>query len=483
MSEQSSVINAQSDNNQSNLVEDLNQNVEQKSAPNEVLEISEQIEVNSKNVVEQQPSTEQPENNGTIETKTKPAHQTAELDPAILEKLKQIKAEGKTVTAKVEDRVRGGLKLVFENIPLFLPISHYTLKSNPSEDELIRSVGDILEVEILEINEDVPSHRRNIIVSRKNILEKKFWEEIREGTIVEGTVTSITTFGIFLEVGGFEGLVHISRMSRKRLSSTKNFAKKGDKLKAVVVEVDKAKKRIGLSIADLEPSPWTNVAEKYPVNSIQKVTVKKIVDFGVFVELPDGIEGLIRSNNLSWTQRFDNPKEILQVGQEIDAMVVSVSPDKEMLALSYKHTLHNPWLDIEQKIKINDEVQGIVKQVKPEGVIVTVADEYDGFMPKSKIKNIGKGKKIPFKKGDKVDVIIVDLSPNNQSLILELKQDADALENDNFNRQKNRSNNKQKHDDRPQYHQPIETTSTEVSSFSLSDMIGEDAFNKLFKNN
>lgn len=473
MTEQSSVINAQTDNNQTHLGENLNQNVEQQVAEEPVAETTN----TSPDVVQ----VEVTEESKPTETSKKPAP-TVELNPEVIAKLKEIQKAGSTIVAKVEDKVKGGLKLSYEGIPIFLPASHYSLRPNPTEDELIQSVGDLLEVEILEINDDVPSHKRNIIVSRKRLLEDKFWNEIKEGQIIEGPVTSVTTFGIFIDIGGFEGLVHISRLSRKRVVSTKSFAKTGEKLKAVVIEVDKEKKRIGLSIADLEPSPWDGIAEKYPVNSIQKAVVKRLVDFGAFVELSDGIEGLIRNIDLSWTKRVNNPKDILTVGQTIDVQVMSINADKELLSLSYKHTQPNPWIELEQKIKIGDEKIGIVKQAKPEGAVVTIDEEFDGFIPRSRMRNLLQGKKVPFKKGDSIEVIVADFNPAQQSLILEPKGEAQAREEQQKERQSRNNNRQQRNDDRPTHNQPIEMTSNEVSNFSFSDMLGEETLSKLLGN-
>lgn len=472
MTEQSSVINAELDNNQTILVE-TNQNVEQTISENaEVIAETPAIE-----------AAEAPAAEATVATEEapKPKAEKAprprqEIPTEVMEKLKELKETGKTITAKVEDRVRGGLKLSFERAPLFLPTSHFSLKPNPTEDELIQSVGAQLEVEILEINEDLPAHKRNIIVSRKRLLESKFWNEIKEGDIVEGPVTSITTFGIFLDIGGFEGLVHISRMSRKRVDSTKSFAKKGDKFKAVVVEVDKNKKRIGLSIAELEPSLWDGVAERFPLNTTHKAVVKRFVDFGAFVELAEGIQGIIRNPDLSWSRRVNNPKDILTLDQEIDVLITAINPDKELFTLSYKHTQPNPWSGIENELKVGDEKTAVVRQVKPEGAILSI-NEIDGFMPKSKMGNLGKGKKVPFKKGDLVQVVISDLSPAQQSLILEPKEDlsAKAAEKEEKGR-----GGRQRWEDRPAVPQQLEATSTEVGNFTFSDMLGEDALKKLF---
>ena len=484
MTEQSSVINANLDNNQNNLVK-TNQNVEQTNENAEVLTEAPVVEapVAEAPIVEapvaEAPVAEAPVTEATSEIQTpapQPAQRTRQDIPiAVLSKLKEVYDTNGVIQAKVEDRVRGGLRMSFEGAPLFLPTSHFSLKSNPTEEELIQSVGAVLNVEILEINEDAPSHKRNIIVSSKNLLEKKFWDEIKEGQIIEGPVTSITTFGIFIDIGGFEGLVHISRMSRKRVDSTKTFCKKGDKFKAVVVDVDKSKKRIGLSLADLEPSLFENVADKYPLNSVHKAVVKRFVDFGAFVELEDGIQGIIRNPDLSWTRRVNNPKDILSLEQEIDVHVSAINPDKELLTLSYKLTQPNPWPEIEKELKIGEEKTATVVFVKPEGAILAIND-VDGFMPKSKMGPLGKGKKVPFKKGEQVEVVITDLVASSQSLILEPKDVPTPKANDRDDRG---NRGRRNWDDRPTSIPQIQPSSNEVANFAFSDMLGEDTLKKL----
>lgn len=481
MTEQSPVIDATIDNNPANIVENANQNVEQEAAANtsehEVIETTAQASVTEEQVPEAtisqviEPITQETSN-------AKPERIRKEIDAEVLAELKDCRNNNRTLTAKVEDRVRGGLKLNYKGVALFLPTSHFGVRSNPNEEELIRAVGDVMEVEVLEINDDVPSHKRNIIVSRKNLLESKFWNDIKVGDVVTGPVSSITTFGIFIDVGGYEGLVHVSRLSRKRVDNPKNFAKKGDIIQAKVVEVDLDKKRIGLSISDLEPSLWTNVHEKYPIGSTTKVKVKRFVDFGAFVELEDGIEGLIRNTDLSWTQRINHPKEVLEIEQEIEAQILSINPDKELLALSYRATQPNPWNDVEQKIQIGNEKIGIIKQIKNEGLVITIDDTIDGFMPKSKMRNIMKGNKIPFKKGDQIEVIVADIAAAQQSLILEPKGiEQESREKKEPREQRERKPRQQKEENFS--NQPMEMTTTEVGNFSFSEMLGEDVLSKL----
>ena len=489
MTEQSPVINATIDNNPANTNENSNQNVEQETtnatSEQEITEKTELAELPNKTEFPEQTNAETSskvlsEQSPTKVSTPKPEKNRNQIDAEVLAELKECLATKRTIQAKVEDRVRGGLKLNYKGVALFLPTSHFDVRSNPNEEELIRAVGDLLEVEVLEINDDVPTHKRNIIVSRKNLLETKFWNNIKVGDIVSGPVSSITTFGIFIDIGGYEGLVHISRLSRKKIDNPKNFAKKGDILQAKVVEVDTERKRIGLSIVDLEPSPWLNINEKYPVGSTVNAKVKRFVDFGAFVELENGIEGLIRNADLSWTQRINHPKEVLTIGQEIQAQVTSINPDKELISLSYRATQPNPWKDIEQKIQVGSQKTGIVKQIKNEGVVITIEDSIDGFMPKSKMRNLMKGNKIPFKKGEQIEVVVADIAPAQQSLILEPK---DFEQPETKERKESRSEQKEKkqkqHKEETNNTQPIEMTTTEVGNFSFSDILGEEILSKL----
>ncbi len=426
-----------------------------------------------------------------------PAKPRVEVDPAVLNEVLEHRNAGTSLTAKVEDRVRGGLKLNYKGLALFLPISHFGIRSNPNEEDLIRAVGDFLQVQVLEVNEDVPLHRRNIIVSRKKLLETGFWDNIKLGDIISGPVTSITTFGVFIDIGGYEGLVHISRLSRKKIDNIKNFTKKGEILQAKVVEVDKDKQRIGLSMSDLEPSMWDKIPEKFPVGSEITVKVKKFINFGAIVDLGDGIDGIIRNQDMSWTKRINDPAEILQLNTEVQAIVLSINTDKELVSLSFRAVLENPWSTIEEKIQIGQEKVGIIQQVKPEGIVVTIEGIFDGFIPKSKMRNMQKGKKLPFKKGDTIEVIVADLVVASQSLILSPKDAGEDNGENNGNNnapyhqnrgersggdRERKPRNFNRSNDKDYTPQPVEMTSNEISNFSFSDMLGEDILKKLNAN-
>ncbi|HAW08029.1 MAG TPA: hypothetical protein DCW42_02500 [Bacteroidetes bacterium] len=418
-------------------------------------------------------------------THRSPKHQ---INQEILDKLKEYKETGQTIHAKVEDRVHGGLRLNYEGIPIFLPTSHFSLKDQVTEEDLIRTVGDILEVEILEINDEVSARKRNILASRKNVLEKKFLKDLKIGSIVEGVVSSIASFGIFLDLGGFEGLVHISQISRKHIDDPRSVAKKGDIIKAVVIDVDQAKRKISLSMADLEKNEKTstNLAEKYPISSIHKATVKRFVDYGAFVELEGGADGLIRNQELSWTQRITNPRDVLQQNQEIQVQVIALNPEKDLITLSYKNTQENPWADIEKNLKIGDIKDAVIKQVRVEGAIVSIDQNIDGFLPKSKMRGYLKNGKIPFKKGDTLQVRIADLVPAQQSLIFELLTNEKEEQSEPRDRDKMQRPNRRT--SRPNEERQVapmlisDSQSSNVGSFSIAELLDEQ-IKKLFDNN
>lgn len=352
------------------------------------------------------------------EAKKRAEEKQRQLD-ADFAKIKQAYENGQPIEVKVTDRIKGGLRAMYNDIPLFLPSSHFSVKRTPSETELTSAIGQTIKVYIHEISED-EDKRKTIIVSRKKALLDEIWDKIKVGDIVEGTVSSVASFGIFLDLGGVEGLIHISRLSQQHVSSTFDFARRGDKMQAVVIEVDRENNRIALSRKELEKSPWAGIEQRYPVGSNIKGIVRRFTDIGAFVEVEKGIDGLVRLGELSWTKRIKNPADVLKINEETEFKVINVSEEKKVLHLSLKRTTENPWPQIKEKYVPEKIYNGVVKQIMPQGCVVTVEDEVDGFMPRSKMKNLPRGKKIPFKVGQAIEVMISDVSVEEESMILEL---------------------------------------------------------------
>lgn len=342
----------------------------------------------------------------------------------IYEELSGIKDRAERIEVQIKDRIRGGLRAVYKGAPLFLPASHFSLRRTPSEQELTDSINSTMLVEIHEIQE-YEEGRKAVIVSRKNILTDEFWNKINIGDIIEGKVSSIASFGVFLDLGGIEGLIHISRLSQVHVDDPSKLIKKGDIMQAVVVELNKEKDRIALSRKELEDSPWKNIDEEYPAGTVAKGKVRRLTEFGAYIEIKPGVDGLLRTQEISWTKRVKRPSDFFKTGSEIDVMVLSVNPDKRTMALSYKQVHPNPWSSMVDKYPVGSEYDGIVFQVMPQGMIVTVQNEIDGFIPRSKMKKVMQGNKIPYQAGDALRVYVADINPDEQALILAPKYEED----------------------------------------------------------
>ena len=366
-------------------------------------------------------------------------------------------------------RIRGGMRVIYKDIPMFLPASHFALKRTPAEHEMQSSVGQKVKVMIHEIQE-YEEGKKAVIVSRKKILLEEFWDKINVGDIVEGRVTSVASFGVFVDIGGVEGLIHISRLSQVRIDDPSKLFKKGDIVRSAIIQIDREKNKIALSRRELEDSPWKNAEEIFVIGSQHKGKVRRTTDFGVYIELKPGIDGLIRASELSWTKRIKQPSDLLSPGMEIMVEVLSVNEEKQNISLSYKRTQPNTWLTMSDRFPVGIEVPGVVVQVMPQGAIVSIAEDVDGFMPRSKMRQLLRGKKIPFKSGDSMNVIIADVNPDEESLILAPVITEELLAATQPPRSERRR--EPRRDD-------SKSKSTGNGSFSLEDLLSDKAKEKL----
>lgn len=330
--------------------------------------------------------------------------------------LKEFNSFNSSFEVEIVDKTIGGYRVSYKNYNLFLPISHITVRKSPSEKEVAELSKSPFEVQIQDIKELNDS--LTFVVSRKKHLESKVWDNIKVGDEVEGVVSSTPAFGVFLDLGGFEGLIHISRLAKRRINKSSDFCKKGDKLKALVIELDKENKKISLSRQEFEPSPWDGAEAKFPKDTKQIGIIKRVTNFGAYIELATGVDGLLRNSEISWTKRFTEPSQILKVGEKIELLVKDVNETKETLGLSLKATIANPWPDLKERYPVDSVYFAKVSQVNPKGVIFELNDEVDGFMPKSKITQINRNAPIPYSVGESVEVKIAEIVPENESLIL-----------------------------------------------------------------
>ncbi len=363
------------------------------------------------------------ENSGEVPVEKSEAipHESADSNKEnfdeVFNELKGIKDANGSINIKILNRIKGGYKATYKDMPVFMPYSQFTLSKSLDEETLNSSVGKEYLAKVYELQED-ETKRKTVVVTRKAILENEFWDKIHVGDIIEGPVSSVASFGIFIDLGGNEGLIHISRLSRKRVEDTKQYAKKGDVLKAKVVDIDREKNRIALSRKELEENPWTGMAEKYPVGTRVKAVVKRIVDFGSYLEVEPGIDALLRNGELSWTKRYKNSAEIIKPDQQIEVAIINVNEEKQTMGVSLKETTENPWAAIAENYAISSQHNGIIKEISAQGCVITLNNEVDGFMPRSKMKEFVKGKKVPYTIDQEIKVSVLDVDPTKESLIL-----------------------------------------------------------------
>lgn len=386
----------------------------------------------------------------------------------VFQQLKLAKDNNESIEVFVKSRIKGGLRVVYEEMPLFLPASHFSMKRIPLEQDLRDVCGKTIDVTIHEL-EEKEDGRKTVIVSRKQHLLKSTWDILNIGDLIEGKISSVTSFGVFVDIGGVEGLIHISRLSHIRTEDpTKDF-KRGETIRAVVVELDKERGRIGLSRKEIEDSPWQNIEQDFPIGSLHSGIIRRFTDFGAFIELRPGIDGLLRTGEMSWTKRIRKPSELFKIGDSIETSILAVSEEKRSVTLSLKRIQPNPWNDIAEQYPVGKEFEGVVSFVMQKGAIVTINNELDGFMPRSKMKQIEVGNRIPYQAGDKIAVTIADVVPDKESLILAPVLDAATIAAAQSNQERApRKGNRQQSAIPPQAQGKDES-----GTFTLSDMLSE----------
>ncbi len=331
--------------------------------------------------------------------------------------------EGDTVEGKVVRKVKGGLMLDI-GVEAFLPASLAFLKGFGSLNSLL---GQTVQVKIVKIN---PS-RKNIIVSRKDLLEKekqeskaKILEELEVGAIRKGVVKNITDFGAFVNLGGIDGLLHITDISWGRINHPSEVLKVGDKIEVKILSFDKESMKVSLGLKQKEGNPWTEVDTKFPVGSKVKGRVVNVVPYGVFVELSRGIEGLVHVSEISWSKRITNPAEVFKTGDSVDVMVLNVDKEHEKISLGIKQTESNPWTGVEARYHTGQKVKGVVRNLTEFGAFVELEEGIDGLIHVSDMswtRKVNHPKDV-LKKGQEVEAQVLMVDPANRKLSLGLKQ-------------------------------------------------------------
>ncbi len=341
-----------------------------------------------------------------------------------LETLQKLKDDNETVTGVLRRRVKGGMIVEIENLEAFLPGSQISTKPIPNLDQFIGKEGKF---KILKIDEE----RRNIIVSRKKVLiedqETKLSDlrgQLETGSELDGEVRNITDYGAFIDLGGIDGLLHITDMSWGHINHPSDMLNIGDKVKVKVLNYDDETDKVSLGLKQLVPHPWENIEAKYPEGTIVSGKVVNITNYGVFVELESGVEGLVHVSEMSWTKKIKHPKQMLKLGDSIKAIVLSTSKEERRISLGIKQMEANPWLTIEDRYPIGITLHGKVKTITPFGVFVEIEDEIEGLIHISDIswtKRIYHPKEV-FQKGQEVDVKVLSIDKTLHRIALGIKQ-------------------------------------------------------------
>ncbi|MEW6534223.1 MAG: 30S ribosomal protein S1 [Candidatus Auribacterota bacterium] len=331
--------------------------------------------------------------------------------------------EGALIEGKIFKKVKGGF-MVDIGVEAFLPASQVDIKHIPDMDAY---VGKSFDFKILKINEE----RKNVVISRRELLEEerareraRLIAEINEGDLVKGIVKNITDFGAFIDLNGIDGLLHITDMTWGRISHPQEMLSIGNEVEVMVLKFDKNNARISLGLKQKSANPWDSVEAKYPVSSIVTGKVVNIMPYGAFVELEEGIEGLIHISEFSWTKRINHPSEVLNVGDSVEAMVLNIEKDKEKISLGIKQTEFNPWSVVEEKYPEGKRVTGTIRNITSYGAFVELEEGIDGLIHISDIswtKKINNPAEV-LHKGDTVDSVVLSVDKENKKIALGIKQ-------------------------------------------------------------
>ncbi|MCX7982789.1 MAG: 30S ribosomal protein S1 [Syntrophales bacterium] len=341
----------------------------------------------------------------------------------VWERLKTAYEEKDVIQGTIIERVKGGFSVDI-GVTAFLPGSHLDIRPIKDMDKL---VGQTLDFHVLKYDRK----RNNVVLSRKTVLEeekerrkRETLAHISEGSIVEGTVKNITDYGVFIDLGGLDGLLHVTDVSWGRVGRLTEMFRKGDQVKVKVLSFDPEKERVSLGIKQLTEDPWLRIAEKYRAGDIVEGKVVNITDYGVFVELEPGVEGLIHISEMFWTREIKHPSKVVSPGQTVKVKVLEVNEEAKRISLGLKQTMPNPWEKIKEKYPEGSVVKGVIRNVTSFGIFVGIEEGIDGLVH---LSDISWKKKIKhpselFKKGQEIEAMVLKVDVENEKFSLGIKQ-------------------------------------------------------------
>jgi len=341
----------------------------------------------------------------------------------VWDEIKKVCENNLTIKGTVVEKVKGGLSVDI-GITAFLPGSQVDVR--PVKD-LEPFVGQTFEFNILKYDRkrsNVVLSRRAIVAEQRAAEKQEALKNINEGAVVEGVIKNITEYGIFIDLGGIDGLLHVTDISWGRIAKPSEMFHKGDRIKVKVLSFDREKERVSLGIKQLHENPWENIAERYPVGMLVEGKVVNLTDYGVFVELEPGVEGLIHISEMFWTREIKHPSKVLNVGDTINVVVLEVNAEAKRVSLSLKQTSPNPWEKLKEKYPPGTIVKGQVRNITNFGVFVGIEDGIDGLVHVSDIswKHRVAHPSEYFKKGQEVEAVVLNIDVDNEKFSLGIKQ-------------------------------------------------------------
>jgi len=331
--------------------------------------------------------------------------------------------EGSIVPGRVRSKVKGGL-IVSIGVDSFLPASQIDVQPPKNLDQY---VGQTYDFKVVKINPE----RKNIVISRRELIEeqrmearKSFLESVTPGSTRRGVVKNITDYGAFVDLGGLDGLLHITDMSWGRIQHPSEMVKQGEEIEVIVIEVDRDRERVSLGLKQLHANPWDRIEEKFPVGATVSGRVVNMVPYGAFIEIEEGVEGLVHVSELSWTKKITKPSEVLRIGDEVQAVVLGIQKEDQKISLGMRQLETNPWEMARHNYPVGARVRGKVRNLTTYGAFIELEEGIDGMVHVSDMswtRKVNHPSEV-VKKGDEVDALVLDVDADNQRISLGMKQ-------------------------------------------------------------
>ena len=332
--------------------------------------------------------------------------------------------DSQIVTGVITGRVKGGFTVEIENVRAFLPGSLVDVR--PVRDTSYLG-GKPLEFKVIKLDQK----RNNVVVSRRAVVEQEFSAErsalmdnLQEGAVVKGSVKNLTDYGAFVDLGGIDGLLHITDMAWKRVKHPSEVVKVGDEIEVRILKFDRERSRVSLGLKQLGADPWENIARRYPPNTRVFGKVTNIADYGAFVEIEDGVEGLVHVSEMDWTNKNVNPAKVVHTGQEVEVMVLDVDEERRRISLGLKQCQANPWKEFAENFNRGDRVSGQIKSITDFGIFIGLSGNIDGLVHLSDISWDMPGEEAVrnYQKAQQVEAMVLAIDPERERISLGIKQ-------------------------------------------------------------